>query len=88
MSRRATKKLLRKASIATQEERWHDAEVLYGELLSAFGENAPSLLDYAGCTFGLIRTLYALNRDIEAINLAEDVCRQLSDKDEVLVQAA
>lgn len=80
MARRATKKLLRRAEEALNERRLVEAERMYGELLTRFEQITPSLLDHAACVFGLIRTLYALDRDDDARAVAEDAHRLLSPK--------
>lgn len=71
MTRRATKKMLRRAELAFSQERFHDAERTYRDMISRFQDSAPSLLDQAACLIGLIRTLYAMNRDSDAVVVAE-----------------
>jgi hypothetical protein len=79
MTRRATKKTLRRAEQAFEEQRYADGEELYLELMEGFKFAAPSLLDYAACIFGLIRILYATNRDEQAQSLAHSAYLTLSD---------
>lgn len=71
MTRRATKKMLHRAESAIREERFADAEETYRQLLIRFEHATPSLLDFAACVVGLIRTLYASGQDHEAIIMAE-----------------
>jgi hypothetical protein len=77
MKRRATKKMLRRAEQAFSEERYADAEQIYGQLLADFDLAGQSIYDYAACVFGLLRTLYTTNRDDEAISLAQSASQTL-----------
>ena len=87
MTRRATKKMLRRAEQALREQRCFEAEEIYMTLMNHFESEPPSLLDYVACVFGLIRTFYATNRDEEARALAYSAYLVLSDDQPVEVAA-
>jgi hypothetical protein len=88
MKRRATKKMLRRAEQAFREERYDEAEQIYGDLLDRFEYAPPSLLDYAACILGLIRTFYVTDRDEEALVLADSAGKALSETRELAEVAA
>lgn len=88
MSRRTIKKLLRRAEEAMLDERFADAEAIYRRMFDAFNDSAPSLLDHAGCIYGLVRALFLLNRDSEATALAESAIDVLSVPRETVQLAA
>jgi hypothetical protein len=87
MSRRAIKKMLRRAEEAIRDERFDDAEIIYRRMLDAFSITTPSLLDHAGAIWGLVQTLHYKNQTERAIQLADEA-RNIIAAREQLVAAA
>lgn len=78
MTRRSTKKALKRAEIALREERYLDAAATYEYLLCSFAQETPSLLDHAAAIWGKVVALQALGKEREADWLAESAVEILS----------
>jgi len=70
MTRRAIKKLMRKASDALIAARYHDAEKIYLQLLNAFDDGSGNLLDHAACIYLLSVALDGQQRYEESLELS------------------
>lgn len=87
MTRRAIKKLMRRAEEALSEERYRDAEVIYSSMLHEFRRETPSLLDHAACLFMLIQTLHAQGQTEQAIELSDRAPEIIAERAPLAVAA-
>jgi hypothetical protein len=69
MTRRAIKKLMRKAADAIAAGRYNDAEKIYLQLLNAFENGYGSLIDHAACIYLLSVALDGQERYDESLEL-------------------
>lgn len=78
MTRRGTKKALRRAEEALRRGDYAEAVELYSAMLTGFEEEAPALLDHAAVIWGKVKALNALGDDTGATKLAESAVYLLS----------
>lgn len=78
MTRRGARKALRRAEEAFQAQRYSEAQIIYGELLTELEACDASLLDHAACIYGLVKTLHAMEQSQAAVELAESAIERLS----------
>jgi hypothetical protein len=78
MTRRATKKALRKAEEAMICGRYADAAAVYDAMLKDFEDEFPSLLDHAAVIWGKVRALHGMGDEVAADELAESAVYLLS----------
>jgi hypothetical protein len=87
MSRRAIKKMLRRAEEAIRDERFDDAENIYRRMLDAFSITTPSLLDHAGAIWGLVQTLHYKNQPERAIQMAQEAGNIIAARQQLVAAA-
>jgi hypothetical protein len=78
MTRRGTKKALRRAEEALRRGDYVEAVAIYDAMLNGFEEEAPSLLDHAAVIWGKVKALNALGDEQGATKVAESAVYVLS----------
>lgn len=78
MTRRGTKKALRKAEEALRNGQYQEAAAIYDAMLASFDEEFPSLLDHAAVIWGKVQAANGLDDEVGATKLAESAVYLLS----------